>query len=982
MSNGKDLFAETSIDIEMRRILRIVLLASFVLASLGLTTSPVTAENHPTIVGRLTDEVSGVPIANASILIQREHAMGRSSLGTLGYTDEQGAYTLELTFEGRCWLFAFHDLPSSPGVDYLPGFAELDVERGRIYNVSFGLLPGASLRFSIDDVTFIENPNPRTRYFHFSVSPQEGFGNSLLKYGSLYGQDIGLDPGHVVVPAGCTVKVDLEAIFFARMFDGLDAAHRFSIDDWGKPFSLTQGESRAVDLKRLSLDHNMNLTVNYLKECYHALAIAEEDGLYLVEEEKHLTEAQRLLNASESYLLDSSFQECYAEMRNAFLVISNVQNHISLVYIEARTAAILLVPFFGIFSLSLSYLVYEKRRPRITVFLAVFIPVLGIASILFVGFKLVSSVMLALDAMLTVVVCLILPHFYKESKSDRGRLSLIGAIALTLSIAKRNLRRRKYNTTMITSSLLILVWSFIVLTSVSEGRGLIQRDVQGRSPLQGILVRRLDPRSSTRPFQPLEDYVTHWLTQNKDVEVIAQKAESTPSLDPVFILQSDNEETLIRGVIGVDPHAEPHVTSLNTVVEGGSGEFLQSDQDVLISKGMAEILSIKIGDVVGILNMQFRVAGIFDPVLISRISDFDGNPILPQKLVLVSANGGVVPMLFYCNPNEIVIMTTNASLGIPSVSLSRIDVLPKATSDIAHLVRLIVLNLEVDVWASTPEGVTYSGMDEYIEIEGFSLVVPFLLILGSVFSLMLNSVFERRREIPILSALGLNPTHVALIFIAEGIIIGFVAGGSGYILGLVSYRFLSLFHSQIEVVQKVSINWGLAAVVFSITAAVLGTSIPAMKASILTTPSLTRQWSLSEVTEKTKAYWRIDLPVYLQDRYVEEFTKYLWDELKSLQETVSTVKLVQELSYAETQEDNHKIRRLRFIFSGFEMNAPLTDCEVQIFEDRESNMWRASLLYYVSRIVGKRYGRDAHTVASLIRMAVLKWSDVHFLKKD
>jgi len=516
-----------------------------------------------------------------------------------------------------------------------------------------------------------------------------------------------------------------------------------------------------------------------------------------------------------------------------------------------------------------------------------------------------------------------------------------------------------------------------VLTSVSEGQGVTTMAVYRKSPSQGILVRKFVPGSLSTPFLPLEDSVINWLIQNPKVKVIAPKTENVPSLYSLFKLSSQNGNSSIRGVIGFDPYAEPQVTPIDKIIKNGS-TFLHDDEGILISERMAENLGVKLGDPIRILNMELRVDGIFNPSLLSGIVDLDGESILPKKLELVSMGmGPPVPMWFYCDPNEIVILTLNASLRIPSVVLARVDILPKMWSDIHSLSNLIVLNLEVDVWASTHEGSTYYGVGEYVKMKGSSLIVPFLLILGNIFCLMLNSVYERKSEFSILSTVGLNPTHVALVFVAEGIIIGFIAGGFGYVLGLGSYRFFSLFSLQIEVVQKVSMDWGFAAVAFSIASAVIGTVIPAIKASILTTPSLMRKWKLSEAMEKTDAYWKIGLPVYIQKGDVEGFSNHLYTELKSFED--NTLQTVKELRYVETKKDDYKIRQLSFTFSGYTneemMRTLIADCEIQVVPSEKSNFWTAHLLYYGSwREREKlRNEKDAHAIASFIRKIALKW---------
>ena len=91
-----------------------------------------------------------------------------------------------------------------------------------------------------------------------------------------------------------------------------------------------------------------------------------------------------------------------------------------------------------------------------------------------------------------------------------------------------------------------------------------------------------------------------------------------------------------------------------------------------------------------------------------------------------------------------------------------------------------------------------------MEGEGLPLIIPWAIVVLNVVVTMLNSLFERRREINILSSVGLNPAEIASIFVAEASIMGFIAGGLGYLLGLSFYRLMPLLGLTLEVQQKVS----------------------------------------------------------------------------------------------------------------------------------------------------------------------------------
>ncbi len=65
----------------------------------------------------------------------------------------------------------------------------------------------------------------------------------------------------------------------------------------------------------------------------------------------------------------------------------------------------------------------------------------------------------------------------------------------------------------------------------------------------------------------------------------------------------------------------------------------------------------------------------------------------------------------------------------------------------------------------------------------FSVVIVVIAGIG-ILNLLLMAIYERRREIGILGALGLKPGQISLLFILEGTLIGLVGVAAGIVFGL------------------------------------------------------------------------------------------------------------------------------------------------------------------------------------------------------
>jgi len=169
---------------------------------------------------------------------------------------------------------------------------------------------------------------------------------------------------------------------------------------------------------------------------------------------------------------------------------------------------------------------------------------------------------------------------------------------------------------------------------------------------------------------------------------------------------------------------------------------------------------------------------------------------------------------------------------------------------------------------------------------------------------MLGSVHERRREIFIYSSVGVTPTHIMFLFLAEALVIAIVGDILGYIIAMgVS--------SVASGVFGLSMNFSSAWVVLALGAAALVTIgsilLPARMASKMVTPSLERVWS--PATKASGNEWSIPLPfAIVGDREANGLVVFITDMLKQHVAERSENYTVRELRYDES-EDKEQARK-------------------------------------------------------------------------
>ncbi len=231
-------------------------------------------------------------------------------------------------------------------------------------------------------------------------------------------------------------------------------------------------------------------------------------------------------------------------------------------------------------------------------------------------------------------------------------------------------------------------------------------------------------------------------------------------------LASNREGAFPLNVIGIEPEAEAPVSLIAEHIV--DGRFLQTnDEDVvLIGQGLADALSLKVGDrltVVGTdINKQNRqrtmtVIGIYDV----------GLPSFEKGSVYISL--AEAQNLLGLRDQSTEVQITLKAVG------------PEDT--VIAALRPALPGYEVESWAQNyPELGSAIGQKNAV-MDIFSVIIVVIAGIG-ILNLLLMAIYERTREIGLLGAMGLKPRQIAATFILEGALIGVVGVIAGIAMGL------------------------------------------------------------------------------------------------------------------------------------------------------------------------------------------------------
>jgi hypothetical protein len=306
------------------------------------------------------------------------------------------------------------------------------------------------------------------------------------------------------------------------------------------------------------------------------------------------------------------------------------------------------------------------------------------------------------------------------------------------------------------------------------------------------------------------------------------------------------------------------------------------------------------------------------------------------------------------------------------VSASRVTIQLKSPDDCEAISQVIALTYEYKVYVSHPGYLVREEMLGYMEEKGMAMVpLLMLLVIFNIAISMIGSVKERKDEISSLSAIGLNPTHIATLFVAEAAIIGIIGGGLGYLSGISGYRLASSsILGALEVREKASAEWGLMAIILSVSTAILAALFPSLRASTMVTPSLLRKWRIgeSEKPRKIGQPYIVDLPLKLMPREVDSFTGFILNRMQEYSRTtIGKIRLEEETS------EKGVLKKIGFEYSI--MKGGKTDNQLVI---QPGDGTQLGLVLYCIPALPTQLDEAVHETASFVRKVLFEWNAITF----
>jgi ABC-type lipoprotein release transport system permease subunit len=353
---------------------------------------------------------------------------------------------------------------------------------------------------------------------------------------------------------------------------------------------------------------------------------------------------------------------------------------------------------------------------------------------------------------------------------EPGQINNTASMNQLLRMALRDLGRNRRRS--ILSALAVSIGTALLLLMAAVVRGEMRGAMQNSIQLQsGHLQIRADSYDESKLSLAWEDLIANPTELIGQLQALPQIRSATPRLVATGILTLSDQSRGVQ-VVGIDPAAEANQIFRQGVI---SGKFLTTEdrEGVLIGKPLAEKFNLKAGD---------------------RIS-----------LLINTSNGGVDEQPFVVRG----IYSTNTSAydeGTLFMPLAKAQAFSGAQDHASSIFILLRGQDQAEAVASAIRSsghqiLTWRSMNEMIvqfeDFAGAYMVILYLIVLGITATVVTNTlvmaVFERTREIGILSAIGMKSRRIMAGFLTEAALIATGGVLGGLMLGGLMVAYFSRF---------------------------------------------------------------------------------------------------------------------------------------------------------------------------------------------
>jgi hypothetical protein len=538
----------------------------------------------------------------------------------------------------------------------------------------------------------------------------------------------------------------------------------------------------------------------------------------------------------------------------------------------------LFVPFA--FCLERLLFAYANIYKRIAAFSGILVLLIALIYNVHPAFQLAYSPMVVILAFLimglSLVVTLIIFFRFEEEiaslqprarSAQGGEIGRWKAFVAAFMLGVSNLRRRRLRTALTCATLVILTFTIMSFTSVKSLRHHARILYDAHVPYYGFLLKNAG--WADLPSEALGVIASTFA--GTGTVVPRAWLEGPDRARTTFVpLRADGRLVEAQGLMGLSA-AESRVSGLDAILEGGRW-FTEADRfSVLLPDRMAANLGIDPrrpeGHTVSLWGMRFAVVGVFSAKKLQDRQDLDGEPLTPvtfpremsaemtEEEVDALESGEDVREFqsrYQHTAADLTVIVPYQTLLAAGGRLKAVAIRTDSQEAVQATAQKLVDRFGLALFSGEPDGTFLYNASDAMSYSGVpNIIVPLAISVFIVLNTMIGSVYERKREIAVYTSVGLAPSHVSFLFIAEALAFAVLSVVFGYLLAQTSAKLFSETALWAGITVNYSSLSGVAAMMLVIVVVLVSVIYPSRVAGQIAIPDVNRSWTLPPARANT-----------------------------------------------------------------------------------------------------------------------------------
>ncbi|MBT8365766.1 MAG: M28 family peptidase, partial [Deltaproteobacteria bacterium] len=583
---------------------------------------------------------------------------------------------------------------------------------------------------------------------------------------------------------------------------------------------------------------------------------------------------QEALSGAETALQNKQYGQFFEATARSWALSSRVYDDVETTQKDVLYGVLFYIALFVPFAFCLERLLfsYSNIYKRIIAFSGILILLIILIYNIHPAFRLAYSPMIVILAFfimgLSLIVTLIIFFRFEEEMTrlqthaqlvQSGELGRWKAFVAAFLLGVSNLRRRRLRTALTCATLIILTFTIMSFTSAKSMRRHARVLYDSKTPYQGFLLKNVNWRSL--PPEAFGRIANSFGGQAVAVPRVWLEDEDRTRTTRIPVY-SEGHVFEAQGMVGLSAD-ESQVSGLDDILVAGRWLLPDERQAVLLPERMAEQLNIDFSrpqnHSVSVWGMPFQVAGIFSGKRLQESIDLDGEPLTPvtfpremsselSEVEEEAMESGDDVREFQSRyqhvAGDLTLIVPYRFLLAAGGHLKAVAIRPESRKSIQTAAQTLNDRFGLSLFSGEPDGTYLYHASDTMSYSGVpNIIIPLIISIFIVLNTMIGSVYERKREIGIYTSVGLAPSHVSFLFIAEAMAFAVLSVVFGYLLAQTTAKLFAETSLWSGITVNYSSMSGVAAMILVIVVVLISVIYPSKVAGEIAMPDINRSWT-------------------------------------------------------------------------------------------------------------------------------------------